>query len=208
MLVNCISCHATVIRQSPAGIDIGRSQIGVRCERCHGPARAHAESAEAREKNPSHRLVGMESLGPSKRDRIMEICGGCHRTAANAPAGDPKTENGLARFQGAALARSACFKNSPTLSCVTCHEPHRDVEMNAAKNDSKCISCHNAAGADHKPVCPVDSRQGCVRCHMPAQKIKTIPYALYHNHWIKVWKEKVAADMPAGRSVSDVSAER
>ena len=26
---------------------------------------------------------------------------------------------------------------------------------------------------------------------MPKQQIKTIPYALYHNHWI-AWKEKVA----------------
>ena len=195
-LVSCVLCHATVVRASGDGLDAGKSDLGVRCERCHGPAKSHVDSARTKPVGGKAAIVHLEDLKRAAPDRINEVCGFCHKTPENAHAGDPKTENGLARFQGAALARSACFQQSGKLSCITCHDPHTDVDSNSSRNDAKCKSCHTTAAhtantaAPH--LCPVNKEAGCVKCHMPAQTIKSIPYAVYHNHWIKVWRGPIS----------------
>jgi hypothetical protein len=204
-LVNCLLCHVTVLRSKPGGIDIANSNLGIGCERCHGPGKAHVESIQrvlAAGRSAPGSLVKLEDLKHAGQDRINEICGGCHRTPATAPAGNAKTENGLARFEGAALPRSACYQQSGTLTCVTCHDPHGDSDASAQHNDAKCLGCHTRSAApetgapghtqSHHTVktCPVNRTDGCVRCHMPAQTIATIPHATYHNHWIKVWSKQ------------------
>ncbi len=231
MLTGCLLCHVTTLRQEPAPLgpdglptgegppDMKNSLLGVGCERCHGPGRAHVDQAlKARATTPellaraksAGQTYGMEDLHKATPDAINTLCGACHRTIANAESSDPHTEMNLSRFQGVALSRSRCYQKSGTLSCLTCHDSHRNADTNLAHNDAICLTCHSgdrkgdkekrrqgeeethSPTTNHQPpttnaVCPVNPRTGCTGCHMPQQTIADIPHVRYTNHWIKVW---------------------
>jgi predicted CXXCH cytochrome family protein len=218
----CLLCHTTVVRQGSvnagrsAGLlsdhaypDMAATSLGVGCERCHGPGRAHVE-AVARERDPAartigfakaaHHTYGMEDLGRAAPAKINSLCGYCHRTPQNTDPRDPHNEMDVPRFQGVALARSACYQKSGALSCVTCHDPHANADSSLARNDAICLRCHAngkaGAGSEHSAavvhhtlprICPVNPRDGCTQCHMPRQTIALGPGVRYTNHWIKVW---------------------
>ncbi|MEP6755657.1 MAG: multiheme c-type cytochrome [Chthonomonadales bacterium] len=193
-LENCLSCHSTYSLRTEKGIDPKLSRFGIGCERCHGPAKEHVESAMKSGPNALESLIHLENLKTATPARITEICGSCHRTSKNAPMNDPKTINGLARFEGPALDQSACFQKSGKLSCVTCHAPHADAETNPIKNDKICLSCHQSAPSSTplfqaKTACKVNQKSDCSKCHMPAQTIATIPHTKYRNHFIKIWNQ-------------------
>jgi predicted CXXCH cytochrome family protein len=216
----CLLCHTTVVRTvapvdailrsgAEAFPDVAASRPGIGCERCHGPGRAHV-TAVMHAPDPALRAVsvakragntfGMEDLGRATPQRINTLCGYCHRTPENTDARDPHNEMDTARFEGVALARSACYQQSNALSCITCHDPHADADSSLARNDAICLRCH-ATAADHRPaaaagvpaaaragkICPVNPRSGCTTCHMPRQKIEFGAGVSYTNHWIKVW---------------------
>ncbi len=47
------------------------------------------------------------------------------------------------RFPGSTLPWSRCYAESGgALSCVTCHDPHRNAETAPAYYEAKCLSCH------------------------------------------------------------------
>ena len=191
----CLSCHVTYLRAGAEGPDIGNSHIGIGCERCHGPGRAHINAVERAQKGGGRISLAMEAYNRATPERIDVLCGQCHHNASNSVPGDPKTENGLPRFEGVALVRSKCFQASRTLSCITCHDPHKDAGSESGEYVRQCLTCHAPTAALHGSaarggkVCPVNPVTGCIPCHMPAQTIATIPHAKYHNHWIKVWKK-------------------
>ncbi len=197
MLRACLKCHVTYLRGGEQGIDIKKSHIGIGCERCHGPGKAHVETFEKPTPADGRWILQMENFHNATPERINQLCGTCHHNEDNSKAGTFKTENGLARFQGVALARSRCFTESKTLSCITCHSPHQDKDPDLKKNDAICLQCHSTAQIASSPapasngkLCPVNPRSGCTDCHMPKQKIATIPHAQYRNHWIKVWSSR------------------
>ncbi len=218
--------------------DLAASRLGVGCERCHGPGRAHVAlvmQAKAGNPNvsytartlprpgPTGMVYGMEDLHRAAPDRINAICGYCHRIEANVSQGDPHTEVSLPRFQGVALARSACYRQSGTLSCVTCHDAHTNADPSLSRNDAICLRCHSGQEAEGETrrrgdkekadiaqgastrgvagkVCPVNAHTGCTNCHMPKQSVSDIPRAVYTNHWIKVWRDTSASGTPPVRS--------
>ena len=240
MLTSCLLCHVTTLRQLPAPLgpdglptdegppDMKNSLLGVGCERCHGPGRAHVDQAlKAHASTPellarakaAGQTYGMEDLHKATPDVINTLCGACHRTVANAESSDPHTEMNLSRFQGVALSRSPCYQKSGTLSCLTCHDSHRNANSNPAYYDAICLTCHSGDRQGDKEregtggtqstienrqskipssliphpsslrVCPVNPRAGCTGCHMPKQTIADIPHVRYSTHWIKVWQD-------------------
>jgi hypothetical protein len=147
-------------------------------------------------------IDGLHNASPAA---INKLCGQCHRTADTLETGSAHLENDMARFQGAALARSKCFTESRALSCTTCHTSHTDASSNPQHYIDVCLKCHSQSGMEAHPqlpavtedapavkgkICPVNPVSGCTDCHMPRQTISNLMNASFANHWIKVWKRK------------------
>jgi len=162
---------------------------GVTCEHCHSGASAHLADA----------LQGEYSsvppkLGKLSSEDISSFCGQCHRTWEKVVTGGLRGA-GNVRFQPYRLANSKCFDGAdPRISCVACHDPHRDLVRNDAGYDSKCLACHASSVQTAKPnlsemakACPV-SKNNCVTCHMPKVKL---PGGLmtFTDHQIRVVRE-------------------
>jgi hypothetical protein len=170
--------------------------MGVGCESCHGAAGNHVKAMRANLKGD----LQIEKLSTWGATRLNEMCGNCHITAQriaqnNLPVGDTQ------RFQPYGLMKSACFKQSnDTLSCSTCHNSHTDAGTDAKPYKATCLKCHsttptpiraNAAVVKGK-LCPVNSKERCVGCHMPPRKVFTdslVPTKMA-DHWIKVVDKK------------------
>jgi nitrate reductase cytochrome c-type subunit len=93
------------------------------------------------------------------------------------------------------------------MSCLTCHDPHRDAETSSTYYESKCLQCHTAKVGSESPhvdrntsavgrlieserkvACPVNPTKDCVSCHMP-QVQTSIPHTTFTDHFIRVHPE-------------------
>ena len=93
------------------------------------------------------------------------------------------------RFQPYRLTNSKCYDATDArIRCVACHDPHREVEHNAAFYDAKCLACHGtkAARPASAKVCRTATEK-CVNCHMPKYEIPG-SHNLFSDHWIRVVK--------------------
>jgi tetratricopeptide (TPR) repeat protein len=200
----CLFCHVTnpkavVDHSGPVAND---AAIG--CERCHGPGGNHILAVAA--KFPDLAIANAtEAAGESR----LRVCGQCH--SYHQELALPRTDPFWIRFQGTALAWSRCYTESGGgFDCMTCHDPHHDSDRSEARYNERCLTCHSAGGSEsiptgtkgaarsvrqpavpeHEPsgrgsVCPINSSQGCVGCHMPPFRSKPIR-ATFTDHYIRV----------------------
>src|SRR5262249_33196519 len=107
------------------------------------------------------------------------------------------------RSPGITLTFSRCFNESEGgMSCLTCHDAHRDDFEQAPFFEGKCLSCHSGQGRSEKPaagaasdakantagkssVCPVNPKTKCLECHMPKVPIPALHRELT-DHFIRV----------------------
>src|SRR5262249_11311743 len=120
----------------------------------------------------------------------------CHKAPLSASPDKPN----FIRFQAPTLVESRCYTESGSLSCVTCHNPHRDAGHNAAEYEAICLRCHPAAGRLAGPdggdslsaklwaACPVNPTGYCLGCHMP-RVADAVPRAVFTDHHIRIRKE-------------------
>ena len=219
----CIICHSG--RPQPVSEQEGRyrepafRELAIGCENCHGPGGLHvAEHSKGLK-------AGGSIVNPAKLPaRVAEdICMMCHQRGdarVLQPGKDyidfrPGTRlNGiLAIFKLAsgvegdllehhsAMAASRCFKESGgRLSCLTCHDPHRFPQGEAAVAwyRSKCLTCHS----DRSCKIPVKERlardNDCTACHMPKRNTGLISHSALTNHRIPASPGKEAEDQSAG----------
>lgn len=160
VIAGCFDCHAT-----DSKVDM---RPGIECERCHGPGAAHVQAPSARNIQDPGRL--------SSRD-LVQFCGQCHRLPPS-----EVDERESTRFAPIGLIASRCFQRSNKLSCVTCHDPHANVNQNVSYYVAKCVACH----ANPKPAlnCRRTTGDNCLTCHMP--KTNTAPYLMFTDHHIRV----------------------
>ena len=79
--LNCFFCHSTVTSdRGPESLDPLTMIPNVTCERCHGPARSHVESARRGDDREALRMPN--GPGHSTTDDQLELCGRCHRLPA------------------------------------------------------------------------------------------------------------------------------
>ncbi|MGC4046933.1 MAG: multiheme c-type cytochrome [Armatimonas sp.] len=173
----CLSCHAVTSPDQPLIPD--RKFFGVGCESCHGYGSAHIQGAK------------MQDLKKLDGTEMNELCGRCHRTTEGALTMGPSGKDSTNRFQPHGLSLSKCFiKSQGKLSCVTCHDPHENASLDIPKYERTCIACHDGS-VKTKPVCPVNAKQGCIRCHMPQRDVfpgePKLPITM-PDHFIRIFK--------------------
>ena len=103
------------------------------------------------------------------------------------------------RFQPYRLALSRCYdQGDPRISCLACHNPHKNDQPDPAFFDAKCLACHPSS-VEKKPPAASPSRtriahacrvgkQLCVSCHMPKYEIPGSHFR-FTDHDIRVVRE-------------------
>jgi len=176
LLMGCFDCHTTgEIRES----DLDHVTPGVLCDKCHGPSAAHLEAV--RTGNTAH--FAMQKLGKLDTEEMANFCGRCHGEMLDLAA-TGETGPITVRFQPYRLAESPCYNEEDRrISCVTCHDPHKRLDMRASDYDPKCQACHHTGV---KNTCKVAAHD-CITCHMP----KIEPPGAHHgftDHQIRIVK--------------------
>lgn len=222
----CITCHNHYPIMQPGSLNkFLEMPRGIECERCHGPGQLHAERMLQGLTVDTARQADLSIVNPRRlsRELQMDLCQRCHLQGV-AVLNEGKTffdfkpgmrlsevmdvflprytdthERFIMASQADHLRLSECFKNSEDISCLTCHNPHRSVEITPASQYNKaCQHCHSQS-SQTRCTAPVAERQteqdNCSKCHMPKSGSMDIPHVRITDHRIAVHRPK-----PAGES--------
>lgn len=147
------------------------------------------------------------------RERQVDVCAECHgglgeprapafsfvpgRALADyltlvVPAPDAKLD--VHGNQVALLERSRCYRSSPNMSCITCHDVHAP-ERAAASYSNRCLGCHKVESCGLYPKLGAEIAKNCIDCHMQVQESDVIVSNVagkqvkmkIRNHWIKIY---------------------
>lgn len=176
--LKCFNCHATNATQGRQ-LTLEVMRPGVQCEHCHGPAEKHVQWATKGE-SPA---VLMKDLSKLSTEEVTDFCGQCHRTLADVLTMGHLDITDL-RFQPYRLTISKCYDGAdPRISCLACHNPHREVDPNPVDYDSKCQACHGGGKVGAKR-CSV-SASHCTTCHMPKLELPGAHFK-FSDHNIRI----------------------
>ena len=199
----CLYCHVTQSRnfrdpppETGSGPEAADSAIG--CERCHGPGANHITAIKL---DFSDRAT--VNAGSATAADINTQCAQCHIVGSRAEI-ELEPDNPIyVRSSGATLTFSRCYTASEGgLSCLTCHNAHRDAEKSAAFYESKCLSCHSqqksapsaktsdgrhtaAPTSGRRKSCSVNPAKDCLDCHMPKIPVPVL-HTLMTDHYIRI----------------------
>jgi Cytochrome c554 and c-prime len=185
-IVKCFECHSTGPPHIGANREIQPAELGVRCEACHGPGKLHVGAASAGQLEQAKKLI--QNPRRMSASGINQFCGNCHRAPQDGPLSNADKAWNV-RHQPIYLAQSACFlKSKGTLSCLTCHDMHQELDRKPASYDQKCAACHKAV--KHSPASRYAAARAasCVGCHMP--RVSPQPHIEFTNHWIGVYSDE------------------
>jgi hypothetical protein len=136
----CFGCHSTGA-VSGSRLEVERMTPGVTCESCHGPGAEHVAAVQSGNPGPSH----IFNPGKLNRGDLADFCGSCHRSWMQVELMHLKSIQNV-RFQPYRLALSKCFdQDDPRISCLACHDPHRNAKREPASYDAKCLACHQSS---------------------------------------------------------------
>jgi tetratricopeptide (TPR) repeat protein len=195
----CLECHTTNARIARERSGVATTDRSIGCERCHGPGANHIQAIAGEFPEPAIANPRLASAA-----QTVALCAACHSPK------DLKVEPGdrlAPRFASTSLSWSRCYTESGgSLSCVNCHDPHRDAEKSASFYETRCLACHAntsptfslAAHAEprlpvlpenvRRVLCPVDPAKGCVKCHMPDVD-GIVPHTTFSDHHIRVHRQ-------------------
>jgi hypothetical protein len=223
----CMGCHGSftdVDFNSGSMVEVYNPKsmvMGVNCERCHGPGGNHVDKYTKDPKAKGDPLL----VNAARLSRLQQLdaCGVCHASIY-------KTMNPMVSFktgdtllmvpeenmdstgridvhgnQYGMLKRSKCFRSSATMTCTTCHDPHKAERGNEALFSQRCMACHtdkNTNFARMLPSMPVEEvKQKCITCHMPTQKSDVLQVrfdqnqdrtpAVMRSHLIRVYPDTI-----------------
>jgi tetratricopeptide (TPR) repeat protein len=185
--LRCFRCHSTGPVTLQPGYRVQPSELGVRCEACHGPGAAHVSASGA-----AGTILNPKRLSAAE---LIALCGACHRQASNLDDETDWTNAWNVRHQPSYLHRAACFRNSKgSLSCLACHDPHEPLNKTAASYDARCVACHKQVL--HRQAIASGS---CVSCHMP--QVAASATLRFTNHWIGIYDPQGKKLAPSKRVV-------
>jgi hypothetical protein len=196
----CFACHATGSGTGKT-FDESKLVLGVKCEACHGPGRAHMDSIEGVAANRNH-VVGAKSqlniFSPRQLtpEESVDFCGACHGSYWDVMLFVAPNSDTRPRFEPYRLEQSKCWnKKDARLTCVACHDPHKPLDTNQSDYDHVCLECHSSgpaqlgtvAQSSAKSSCPVASKS-CTSCHMPLVFVPSM-HRSFPDHRIRVARE-------------------
>ena len=192
----CLVCHTTNPRaiRDHTGPESRDRAIG--CERCHGPGGLHLAAVANR--FPETAIAIPAKASPADINRLCSDCHSQHFLTMPAL----RTAPDWTRFPGSTLPWSRCSAESGgSLTCVTCHDPHKDAETEPAYYEARCQSCHSGSrspsntGVASAPIekaekasrstCPVNPDGNCLPCHMPKVRYDWL-HGDFTDHYIRV----------------------
>lgn len=201
--------------------------LGIDCERCHGPGAAHIDAINNDQLIDVGELTDYTIVNPAKLPlkEQFDVCQQCHLQGVNVyqdnqgprdfrPAkalkdvyhvfleqqADPEAF-GIASH-AERLQASQCFLQSEgRLTCTTCHDPHKSIAVtDTLVYVKQCQSCH-------RPERSLECGEGeearmlaggnCVSCHMPSGGTRDIPHVSFHDHKIRVVKQRGETEVAA-----------
>lgn len=197
----CFGCHTTASGMGSA-FDESKLIPGITCEACHGPGQAHIDEMQGLAENPTVKAPSENTqnaiFNPKKLtpEESVDFCGACHGSywdiSLSSITGVDK-----ARYQPYRLEQSKCWnRDDARLTCIACHDPHKQVDTIAGDYDHVCLSCHLKASAkptaaaakaakDHPgPACPV-AKSDCTSCHMPEVYVPDM-HRSFPDHRIRI----------------------
>jgi hypothetical protein len=198
----CLECHAMYFEaQVPDPqsnfYDRNNFVLGISCERCHGPGRAHVQSGvkQSGASNGSQPTPEIAIVNPAKLSRKLQvdICALCHAGPGERdilPAfsfvpgrplenyidlgpNDPKQEVDVHGKQVKLLVKSRCFLASSDMTCSTCHDVHKR-EPDPARLSQRCLNCHKPEAAGEHAKVDGYTANNCIDCHMPMLESKVV----------------------------------
>ena len=220
----CLECHNTWISHVPGTTNEYKPNdavLGVTCERCHGPARDHVEFHQLHPDTKTGHAVLLP--GRLTRERRIEVCTQCHGNAVKprGPAFSYRPGEPLeAHFRTAVtqhpeqdhvanqikyLRQSKCFQKSDSLTCVSCHDPHRPHDAaNPAAARQACLQCHKPEACTDRPKLPDAVRDDCIGCHMPQRVWMNVHFHTEDDRYvppIRRYQHRIAVDRVARSEV-------
>lgn len=172
----CLACHGQPDAAGPSG-----KTGGVHCESCHGPGSRHLLAV-----GKGHPRDGIINPARLTNEQSIAVCSQCHVGLARFS--DPSPDDLLVANQVRALESSECFLQSgKAFSCTTCHNPHKDNLESDAMAVKACLGCHSATAKPHAAICPVNSTEQCIGCHMPSVEMGPLHLV---DHVIRVHPEQ------------------
>ncbi|MEL7335797.1 MAG: hypothetical protein AAFN70_06260, partial [Planctomycetota bacterium] len=204
------------------------------CERCHGPGQDHVAIYDAKSSGQAVSQAWVDRIvhpGQLSRERSEAICQQCHlQTPVLVAAADSSvwdfrpgqliTENhgdyyctgdGAHRVVGHVqqMRDSRCWQQSETLTCISCHPPHRTIQAKERLTfyRDSCLQCHDdaACGVGHPKRLAANSND-CAACHMPKQDTN-ISHAALHHHRIGIHGDNVEEEKADERKAGDGAAD-
>jgi len=171
----CFACHSSYLAIDDGRLRFEDIETGVNCQRCHGPRAAHvASDGEIRDDF-------WQTASPID---AVNRCAQCHRRPEEVDADGLRADDpDLARFQPVGLMRSKCFTVSQEMTCTTCHDPHRPLDVQDSLGDWQCLQCHDPAETSDTR-CGAGEPENCLQCHMP--KVHSADPIHFTDHWIRV----------------------
>ncbi len=205
---DCFECHSSNITSKLNASTAGITEVlvknsllyGIDCERCHGPAADHVNyHLEYPQITTAKYITTYNSLS---RQQQLDACAVCHSgndklkiesrfkfrpgdTLANffmnGPAHTGNNDFDVHGNQYRLLSESKCFLKSSTMTCSTCHDPHKNAGTDLAFYSQKCMGCHSEANHNfctRAASLGASIKDNCIDCHMPKKPSEAISFKL------------------------------
>lgn len=227
----CLKCHVTFAKNLDTSgrgnsYDRGKIILGIDCEKCHRPSEKHVVYHR---KNPEiNSAKYMLSLDSLSRQQRLDVCAQCHSGprnhlgqgnsfsflsgellddyAKNPYRADQEQKLDVHGNQYGLLTKSKCFKETPTMDCTSCHNPHKNQRGDTSHFNQKCVACHtsNTIICSEQTSRMAEMENNCIACHMPvsasqAMKVQldntdSLETSFYiRSHLIKIYADEVSS---------------